>query len=298
MSTITRSAHPSALWPGVKAWFGKSYDELPAEWSQVFEQDTSDKAYEELVETTGFGLAPQKSEGGSISYDTDGEGYKSRLTHVVYGLGYIVTEEELEDNLYKEVSERRARGLAFSMRSTAEVVHANYLNTGFAANGGDGVPLFSASHPTRSGTQSNLLSAADVSETALEDGLKTVRRAKNSRGLAISLQVKRLVVHPDEIYNVTRILESQLRVGTNNNDINAIKALGKIPEVVEMTRLTDTDAWFLQTNAPEGLKSMWRRKVTLEKDKDFDTSNAKAKATMRFAVGSGDWRAIFGNAGA
>lgn len=296
--TITRSAHPSALWPGVKAWFGKNYDELPAEYTQVFESDTSDKYQEELVETTGFGLAPQKSEGASISYDTDGEGYKSTLVHVVYGLGYIVTEEELEDNLYKEVSERRARALAFSMRSTAEVVHANYINNGFATNGGDGVPLFSASHPTRSGLQSNLLTAADMSEAALEDGLKTVRRAKNNRGLAISLQVKRLVVHPDEIFNVTRILDSQLRQGTANNDINAIKALGKIPEIVEMTRLTDVDSWFMQTNAPEGLKTMWRRKVTLDKDKEFDTANAKAKATMRFVAGSGDWRCAFGNTGA
>jgi len=296
--TITRSAHPSALWPGIKAWFGKNYDELPAEWSQVFEQDTSDKAYEKLVETTGFGLAPVKSEGAPINYDTDGEGYTSTLTHVVYGLGYIVTQEELDDNKYREVSERRARSLAFSMRSTAEWVHANYLNNGFSANGGDGVPLFSASHPTRSGVQSNLLAAADISEAAIEDGLKVVRKAKNTRGLFIGLNVRRLIVHPDEIFNVTRILDSQLRQGTANNDINAIKALGKVPEVVEMTRLTDTDGWFLQTDAPEGLKSMWRRKVSLEKDQEFDTSNAKAKATMRFAVGSGDWRSIFGNAGA
>lgn len=296
--TITRSAHPSALWPGVKAWFGKSYEELPAEWSRVFEQDTSDKYAEEIVETTGFGYAPIKAEGASIAYDTDGEGYKSTLTHVVYGLGYIVTEEELEDNLYKEVSERRARALAFSMRSTAEQVHAGYLTNGFATNGGDGVPLFSASHPTRSGLQSNLLTAADISESGLEDGLKVIRKAKNNRGLNIGLNVKRLIVHPDEIFTVTRILDSQLRQGTANNDINAIKALGKIPEVVELTRLADTDSWYLQTTAPEGLKSMWRRKVSLEKDREFDTSNAKAKATMRFAVGSGDWRGCFASAGA
>jgi hypothetical protein len=298
--TITRSAHPSALWPGIKAWFGKSYDELPAEWSQIFEEDTSDKAYEELVETTGFGLAPVKTEGGSISYDTDGEGYKSRLTHVVYGLGYIVTEEELEDNQYKAVSERRSRALAFSMRTTAEIVHANYLNRAFSGSylGGDGVALCASSHPTRSGNQSNLLTAADLSEASLEDGLKTVARAKNNRGLQIGLRVKRLVIHPDDVFNATRILDSQLRSGTNNNDINAIRAMGAVPEVVANHYLTDADAWFLQTNAPEGLKSMWRRKVALSKDEDFDTSNAKAKATMRFAVGSGDWRCLFGNAGA
>jgi hypothetical protein len=296
--TITRSAHPSALWPGVKAWFGKTYNELPAEWSQVFERDTSDKYQEVLVESTGFGLAPVKTEGNSTAYDTDGEGYKSTLTHVVYSLGYIVTEEELEDNLYREVSERRARSLSFSMRSTAEIVHANYLSNGFSATGGDGVALFSASHPTRDGLQSNLLTAADLSESSLEDGLKTVRKAKNSRGLYIGLNVKRLVLHPDEIFNATRILEGQLRQGTANNDINAIKALGKVPEVVEMTRLADVDSWILQTDAPEGLKSMWRRQVELKKDEDFDTSNAKAKASMRFTVGSGDFRAVYGSAGA
>ena len=297
MTVITRSAHPSALWPGVKAWFGKTYKELPAEWSRVFEKGTSDKYKEDLVETTGFGLAPVKTEGSGIAYDSDSEGYKSSLVHVAYGLGYVVTREEREDNLYREVSERRSRALAFSMRSTTEIVHANYLTNGFSVNGGDGVPLFSASHPTRSGVQSNLLTAADISEAAIEDASKVIMVAKNNRGLIIDAAIKRLVIHPNETFNVTRILESQLRVGTPNNDVNAIKALGVVPEVVTMRRLSDADSYYFQTDIPEGLMSLWRREVSLEKDSDFDTENAKAKATMRFSVGSGDWRSVFGSAG-
>lgn len=297
---ITRSNHPSALWPGVKAWFGKSYQSLPAEWSQIFEKQTSDKYQELLVETTGFGYAPQKSEGSAIQYDTDGEGYKTTLTHVVYGLGYVVTREEQEDNLYKEVSERRAKGLAFSMRTTAEVVHANVLNRAFSTSYaiGDGAALLSAAHPTRSGNQSNLLTAADLSETALEDGVKRVMQAKNNRGLNIAVRVKRLITYTDEVFNATRILESQLRQGTPNNDINALRFLGSVPEVVANHYLSDADAWFLQTDVPDGLVSMWRREVELEKDNDFDTENAKAKATMRFLAGAGDWRSLYGSAGA
>lgn len=297
---ITRSNHPSALWPGVKAWFGKTYESLPAEWSQIFEKGTSDKYKEDLVETTGFGLAPVKGEGSAIAYDTDGEGYKTSLTHVVYGLGYVVTREEMEDNQYREVSERRAKALAFSMRTTAEIVHANVLNRAFSTSYpiGDAAAMLSAAHPTRSGNQSNLLTAADLSETALEDGLKTVMQMKNNRGLNIAARVKRLIIYTDETFNAERILGSQLRQGTANNDINAIKALGSIPEIVSNHYLTDADAWFLQTDVPEGLQSLWRREIALEKDNDFDTENAKAKSTMRFTAGTGDWRAIYGSAGA
>lgn len=297
---ITRSTHPSALWPGIKSFFGMQYDENPTEWSQIFEEDTSDKAYEKLVEASGFGLAPEKAEGAAISYDTTGEGYTNTLTHVVYGLGYVVTREELEDGQYKTLSERRARGLAFSMKNTAEIAHTNVLNRAFSGGTtmGDGVVICSASHPTRAGNQSNLLTAADLSETALEDGLKTIAQVKNGRGLRIAARVKRLIIHTDEVFNATRILESQLRQGTANNDVNAIRAMGSIPEVTANHFLSDADAWFLQTNVPEGLKSMWRRKASLEKDNDFDTENAKAKSTQRFAVGLGDWRALFGNAGA
>lgn len=299
MAAITRSAHPSALWPGIKAWFGLQYGEVPPQWSQIFEKETSDKAYEKVVEATGFGLAPVKTEGGSIIYDTVQEGYTTQFTHVVYGLGYIVTQEELEDNQYAELSRRRSRALAFSMRNTAEIVHANRLNTAFSGTlGGDGVVLCSASHPTLAGNQSNLLTAADLSETALEDGLKAIAVMRNSRGLLVGARVKQLIVSPGDMFNAERILNSVLRSGTANNDVNAIRNMGAVPTYVVNPFLTDQDAWFLQTNVPEGLKSYWRREVSLEKDNDFDTANAKAKATMRFAAGHGDWRCVYGSAGA
>lgn len=299
MSAITRSAHPSALWPGIKAWFGLQYSEVPPQWSQIFEKETSDKAYEKVVEATGFGLAPVKTEGGSIMYDTVQEGYSTQFTHVVYGLGYIVTEEELEDNQYAELSRRRSRALAYSMRNTAEIVHANILNLAFAGRvGGDGAQLCSAAHPTLAGNQSNLLTAADLSETAIEDGLKAIAVMRNSRGLLVGSRVRQLIVSPGDMFNAERILKSTMRSGTANNDINAIRAMGAVPNYVVNPFLTDQDAWFLQTDVPEGLKSYWRREVALEKDNDFDTANAKAKATMRFAVGHGDWRAIWGSAGA
>jgi hypothetical protein len=298
---ITRSNHPSLLWPGVKGIFGLSYAELPTEWSQIFEQEDSDKYQEVLVEATGFGLAAVKPEGASISYDTDMEGYKNTLVHAVYGLGFIVTREEMEDNKYTEVASRRAKGLAFSMNTTTEIIHANVLNRAFSTSypqGETGVALCSASHVTQSGTQSNLLTAADMSESALEDAVKAINQMKNSRGLNIGARVKRLICHTDDEFNATRILKSDLRTGTANNDVNAIKAMGSIPEITPNHYLTDNDAWFIQTNVPEGLKSMWRRKPGLEKDNDFDTENAKAKSTMRFAAGAGDWRCIAGSAGA
>jgi hypothetical protein len=296
---ITRSAHPEALWPGVKKWFGLSYDKVPATWPKMFERMDSNKYQERIVEGTTFGLAPVKTEGAPIEYDSDQQGYTAYFTHVVYGLGYIVTEEELEDNLYDEVSRVRAANLAWSMRTTAEFVHANVLNRGFDTNYpiGDGAALFSAAHPTLSGNQSNLLTAADFSETAMEDATKAVWRVKNNRGFPINAGVKRVVVSPEDAFNVTRVLNSVLRPGTPNNDINALNAMGIVPDVVVSKYLTDTDAWFVQTDVPNGLISLWRRDVALSKDSDFDTDNAKAKATMRFSAGAGDWRGIFGSAG-
>lgn len=298
--TITRSAHPANLWPGIKAFFGNSYNAIPPEWSNVFEKDNSDKAYEKVVEATGFGLAPIKNEGGAVSYDTDAEGITNTLTHVVYALGYIVTREELDDNQYKSLSERRAKGLSFSMRQTAEIVHANILNRAFSSSYtlGDGVALLSASHPTRAGNQSNLLTAADMSESALEDAVKALNAVQNARGLRIAVKCKRLICHTDDEFNATRILKSNLRMGTANNDINAIKALGSIPEIAPMHFLTDNDAWFLQSDVPEGLLSYWRDEVELTKGDDFDTENAKAKARMRFSAGVGDFRCLFGSQGA
>jgi hypothetical protein len=295
---ITRSAHPDALWPGVKAWFGMEYDKYPAEWSQIFEKMSSNKYQERIAEGTTFGLAPTKSEAAPIQYDSDSEGYVATFTHAVYGLGYIVTREELEDNLYEEVSNRRSANLAWSMSTTAEYVHANVLNRGFSSAYaiGDGAALFSAAHPTLSGNQSNLLTAADFSEAAAEDAVKATWKMKNNRGFPIKAGgVKRLIIPTNVAFNATRVLNSILRSGTNNNDINALNAMGVIPDVVVNHYLSSDNAWFIQTGVPNGLISMWRRQVELEKDNDFDTENAKAKATMRFACGAGDWRGVYGN---
>ena len=296
---ITRSAHPDALWPGVKDWFGLSYTEEPAEWSRFFETQSSDKFQEIVVEATTFGLAPIKAEGAPIQYDSDQEGYKSTFTHTVFALGYIVTMEELADGQYKIISMRRASNLARSMRWTTEIVHANVLNNGFDTGYpiGDGAALFSASHPTLSGNQSNLLTPADLSETSVEDATKRVWRLTNNRGDYIGGGIKRLLISPEDAFNATRILNSVLRPGTGNNDINALNAMGIVPDVAVDKYFTDTDAWFVQTTVQEGLISMWRNKPNLEQDNDFDTKNARASSYMRFACGVGDWRGIFGNQG-
>lgn len=300
---ITRSAHPSALWPGIKAWFGNKYKEMPKAYDAYFQSETSDKAYEEIAEAYGFGLAAAKAEGASIQYDSDGEGYKTRFTNITYGLGYIVTREAIEDNQYRQLSERRAAELARSMNATKCIVHANVLNNGFSANGGDGVPLFSASHPTVSGNQSNLLTAGDLSETGLESAATEIMLLENARGIKIGAKPRTLIIHPSEWANATRILESHLQSGsssdtTNTNNVNALKVKGIVDQVVMDPYLTDEDAWFLTTDIPYGLMSFQRRAMEFKQDNDFDTENAKAKSTERYAVGHADWRGVFGSAGA
>lgn len=296
---ITRSAHPSALWPGVHAWFGNEYKDISKPFESYFQMETSDKAYEEVVEAYGFGLAAEKGEGASIQYDTDGEGYKTRFTNKVYGLGYIVTREAIEDNQYKQIAMRRSAELARSMAATKCIVHANILNRGFATFlGGDGVVLFSAAHPTISGNQSNLLTAADLSEAGLEAAATAIMTMRNARGIVINAKPKTLVVHPSEWANATRILMSDMRSGTANNDTNALKVKGIVDQVVMDPYLTDIDAWYLTTDIPYGLTSFQRRAMEFKQDNDFDTENAKAKATERYVPGWADWRGVFGSAGA
>lgn len=302
---ITRSNHPSALWPGIKAWFGKSYREQAKPFESYFQMESSDKSFEEIVEATGFGLAPEKAEGAGIQYDTDGEGYKTRFTNKVYGLGYIVTREAMDDSQYRSISERRSAELARSMNSTKCIVHANILNRGFdsAYVGGDGVELFSNAHPTLSGNQSNLLTAADLSETALESAATEIMLMENARGLKIGAKPRKLVIHPSEWANAMRILDSNLQSGdasdsTNTNNINALKVRGVVDEIVMDPYLTDTDAWFLTTDIPYGLLCFQRRALEFTQDNDFDTENAKAKSTERYVPGWADWRGAFGSAGA
>jgi hypothetical protein len=302
MAVITTGNHPKALWPGVKAWFGASYNEIPLQHTEVFSVDTSDKAYEEDVEMTGFGLAPVKSEGGSISYDSHTQGPTTRYTNVVYGLGYIVTEEEIEDNKYEKVSKARARALARSMRQTKEIVGSNVFNRAFTAAyaGGDGQELIANAHPTVNGTQSNYLATpADLSEASLEDMFIMIMNATDTRGLRIRLMPRKLIVPSNLAFEAERIVKSNLQNDTANNAINAIKSKGLLPEgVMTWQYLTDTDAWFVKTDAPDGLKLYNRRALSFDKDADFDTSNAKAKATERYVFGWSDWRAVYGSEGA
>jgi hypothetical protein len=260
----------------------------------------SNKAYEKVAEATGMGLAHVKAEGQSIAYDSPAPGATSVFTHVTYGLGYIITREAEEDNQYQEVAEANAASLPWSMLTTKEIVHANVLNRAFNSSyvGGDGQPLASASHPVATGTFSNVLTAADLSEASLEDALSTIAAARNSAGLPIALRPMRLIVGPGQIFNATRILQSDGRVGTANNDVNAIKTLGMVPEIVINHYLEDPDAWYIQTNAPNGLISYQRRALELRDDSDFDTENHKHKATERYSAGWADPRAIFANQGA
>lgn len=304
-AVITRSNHPDALWPGVLEWFGLNYEEFPDIYTQIFDRVEGSLATERLIEATGFGLARVKTESSPVTYDADGEGYATLATPSVLGLGYQVTREELEDNLYTEVSMPRAEQLAFSMHTTIELIHANIFLNGFSGSYvyGDGQPLFSASHPTKSGSQSNLPTVnADFSEASLEDMIKRVYLAQNSRGLQISLRPRKLIFSAADMFNGTRVLESQLRTSTANNDINAIKQMGLIPEgavVNPYLGVETTQAWYMQTSVQKnkGMLSIWRRDPELERDNEFDTENCKAKVTARFTASIADWRSVFGAQG-
>jgi len=299
--TITTGAHPKALWPGVKAFFGKTYAEKPIMADMVFDATTSDKAYEEYVEETGFGLAPRKAEGTGVSYDTDKQGYISRLTNVTYGLGAKVTREAIEDNQYENVARKKAAKLARSLRQTKEVVFANVLNRAFdpAYVGGDGVVLVSASHPTLEGNQSNTLAVqADFSEASLEDMLTNIRLAKDSRGLRIQAKGMALIGPPQLMFEMHRVMSSTNQSGTANNDINAVRDMGLVPRgVMTWDYLTDPDAWFVKTDVPEGLIRQQRRAYEFKQDNDFDTQNACMMATERYAGGWADWRGLYATSG-
>lgn len=302
MSVITTGNHPKLLWPGLKALFGLTYDSIPMQHAQVFDVDESDKAYEEVQEITGFGLAPVKSEAASISYDSHTQGYTTRFTNVTYGLGFIESQEAVEDNQYKGRATSRTKALARSMRVTKETVLANIINRAFnsAYLGGDGKEMIATDHPTVSGTQSNEMAvAADLSEAALEDMLIQVWNATDSRGLRINLSAQKLLVPSNLGFEAERILKSTLQNDTANNAVNAVKSMGLIPGGALVWRyLTDTDAWFIKTDASEGLKLFNRRALSFDKDSDFDTSNFKHKATERYVGGWADWRGIYGSAGA
>ncbi len=298
MAIIATGNHPKALWPGVAAWFGAVYNKHEPEYPDLFDVKSSGKNFEEDVEHTSFGLAPIKPEGSATTYDSHQQGNVKRYIHVAYSLGYIVTHEELADNLYTEVSMARAQSLAFSMAQTRENVGANVYNRAFnnSYTGADGLELCSTAHTSLAGNQSNELTVgAALSEAALEDLCIQVMDALNSRGLKISLRPTALVVPTALAFEAERILKSTLQNDTANNAINALRSRGAVPTYRVNHYFTDTGNWFLRTNAPNGLCWYDREGVTFKKDTDFDTDNAKAKAYMRFSVGWTDWRGVYGS---
>jgi len=302
MAVITTGSHPKALWPGVHAFVMGEYDNHPEEYSRIFDMENSKMAYEEDVEITGFGLAQVKSEGASTAYEGQTQGFTKRYTHVAYSKGYIVTREEMDDNLYKTRSFKRGRQLAFSFRTTKEIVAANILNRGFSNSytGGDGVELFSTAHPTNAGNQSNeLATPADLSEAALESMMIQIMETKNSKGLQIALRSLCLIVPPALSFTAERIAKSTLQNDSSDNAINAIRSMGLLPKGVEVNHyLTDSDAWFVKTSAKDGLRGFQRQAFEFKQDNDFDTDNAKAKGYERYSFGWTDWRGCFGSEGA
>ena len=302
MSIINSGSFAKALWPGVNAWYGKAYNEYDTEFDKLFDKNTSTKAFEEDVGVSSFGLAVQKGEGAPISYDSERQAFTTRYQHAVFALGFIITREMMEDDQYDVVGQRKAQGLAFSMRQTKEVIGANVYNRAFNSSytGGDGSALIASNHANlKGGTWSNqIATASDLSEAALEQACIDIAGFTNDAGLLVAVKPETLIIPRQYIFEAKRILGSDGRVGTDNNDINAIKGMGLIPEVVVNHYLTDTDAWFIRTNVPHGMKYFERRADQFDMDNDWDTENAKFKATARYSFGWTDPRGLYGSAGA
>lgn len=302
MSIITSSSFAKALWPGVNSWYGKSYNEFPVEWNKLFDTYKSSRAYEEDVGISSFGLAQVKPEGQAIAYDSESQAFITRYTPVVYALGFVMTREIYEDDQYDVVGQRRAQGLAYSMRQTKEIVASNVYNRAFNASytGGDGVSLVSAAHPNYAGgTQSNK-PATDValSQAALEQACIDISKWTNDRGLRINVMPKTLVVPYDLVFEAERILKTPYELENNFNNINPIYTMGKFPGgIVANHYLSSPTAWFIRTGVTDGMKHFERRAMEFGIDNDFETENAKFKATERYSFGWTDWRSIYGTDG-
>jgi hypothetical protein len=299
---MNRAQFASMLEPGLNTLFGLEYDSYPPEYSAVFEANTSSKAYEEDLLLQGFGSAPTKDEGAAISYDSGSQQWTARYQHETVALAFSLTEEAEEDGQYGSIASRYTKALARSMASTKEIKAANVLNNAQTAgfNGGDGVVLLSASHPTTNGVQSNVLAtAADLSETSLESIFIQIADMKDDRGLRIAAQGTQLIIPTAYTFVAERLLESQLRTGTADNDINAIKSGGYLPKGYHiMRRLSDADAFFVQTDVPDGLKMFQRSPMKKGMEGDFETGNVRYKVRERYSFGVTDWRGIFGTEGA
>jgi hypothetical protein len=300
---ISRSQLVKELEPGLNALFGLEYSRYDNEHAEIFMTETSDRAFEEEVMLSGFGNAEVKQEGAPVVFDQANEAYTARYTHETIALAFAITEEAIEDNLYDRLASRYTRALARSMSQTKQVKAAAVLNNGFDSNyaGGDGVQLLANNHPlANGGTFSNILStAADLNETSLEQSLIDIAGFVDERGLKVALQGRKLIIPKEQQFTAERVLRSPLRVGTADNDINAIKNMGMIPEGYRVNHfLTDTDAFFILTDAPNGLKQFVRSPIKTAIEGDFDTGNVRFKARERYSFGWSDPRGIFGTPGA
>jgi hypothetical protein len=299
---ISRMQLVKELEPGLNALFGLEYDRYENQNAEIFETESSDRAFEEEVMLGGFANAAVKPEGQGIVYDDAQETYTARYTNETIALAFSLTEEAVEDNLYDKISTRYTKALARSMANTKQVKGSNVLNNSTTATytGGDGVVLLSASHPTLSGNQTNLLTtAADLNETSLEAALIQIADMKDERGLKIALRGMKLILPVNLQFVAERLLNSAGRVGTADNDINAIKSMGMVPQGYVINNfLTDTDAWYVKTDAPNGLKHFNRAPIRTAMEGDFDTGNVRYKARERYSFGWSDWRGIFGTPGA
>ena len=299
---ISRAQLLKELLPGLNALFGLEYARYGEEHKEIYETETSERSFEEETKLSGFSAAPVKNEGSAIAYDNAQEAFTARYNHETIALGFAITEEAIEDNLYDSLSARYTKGLARAMAYTKQVKGASTLNNGFSAayTGGDGVALFSTAHPlVNGGTNANTpTTQADLNETSLEAAVIGIAAWTDERGLLIAAKPRKLIIPPSLMFVATRLLETELRVGTNNNDINALKNNGSIPEGYTVNHyLTDTNAWFLTTDVPNGLKHFVRMPLENKMDGDFDTGNVRYKARERYSFGWSDPLGIYGSSG-
>lgn len=299
---ISRAQALKELLPGLNALFGLEYGKYENEHAEIYETETSERSFEEEVKLSGFGAAPVKPEGAAITYDNAQESFTARYNHETVAMGFSITEEAMEDNLYDSLSARYTKALARAMAYTKQVKAASLLNTGFTTfNSGDGVTLFSTSHPTvAGGTNSNRPGVdVDLNETALEQAVIDIAAFKDERGLLIAARPRKLIVPPALMFVATRLLQTELRVGTADNDINALKSNGSIPEGYTVNHyLTDNDSWYVTTDIPNGMKHFVRTAMTTSMDGDFDTGNVRYKARERYSFGVSDPLGIYGCPGA
>ena len=299
---ISRSQLLKELLPGLNALFGLEYDKYEDEHAEIYETENSERAFEEEGKLSGFGAAPVKNEGASITFDTAQEAFTSRYNHETVAMGFSITEEAMEDNLYDSLSARYTKALARAMAYTKQTKSAALLNNGFTTfQSGDGVTLFNTAHPTVSGgnNRNRLSTDADLNETSLEQAIIDIAAFTDERDLLIAARPRKLIVPPALMFVATRLLETDLRVGTADNDLNAIKTNGSIPEGYRVNHyLTDTDAFFIVTDIPNGMKHFVRTPMQTSMDGDFDTGNVRYKARERYSFGVSDPLGIFGSPGA